>query len=42
MAITTWVEATQLSPKEIDIAYKGDVLLSVSDRTSEEQGGVNF
>lgn len=33
VAVATWVEATELSAKEIDIACKGDVLLSVSDRT---------
>lgn len=40
VAAATWVEATELSPKEIDIACKGDVLHSVRDRTSEYQGGV--
>lgn len=42
VAVATWVEATELSPKEIDIACKGNVLLSVSDRISEQQGGVSF
>lgn len=32
VAVATWVEATELSPKETDIACKGDVLLSVTER----------